>query len=260
MKLHKLAFLAGVFLLLPAIPGVGAPRSVPDGAYVREPVSSVEELAAHINKDPVVRNRFAQHFGIPPARLTAYIRENVVITRVSRSTPQRVYIVTRSGRTVPQSKVLRSGTPIFAMRDTGEPLLVLSCGNPVLKRLPPRERVKANEPLIYQAVRPNEMPPPVPLAAAPAVAPPPPPPPVALVTPAAPVTPPVTAPPAAVVARSPLPLLLGGLFLRRNEHHAPPPPIPEPGGAATVVASGLLPAAGWAMIKLRSRRRTENKN
>lgn len=261
MRTIRIMIAVQALVLLPmAVHGVQ--RRVPADSYLRKPVSSVNELAATINKDPVVRQRFAKHFRVLPGMLTQYIQDNVVITKVSANTPRKVYIVTRSGQMIAQRKVLKSGTPIFAMRDTGEPLLVLECGNPVLKKLPQREKVKAASPQTYQLVRANEMPLPPALAAPPAVVPPIP---VTLIAPIPPVTPPVTSVPVVVAGggKASLLPLLGGLFIGHNGGHKtppPPPPIPEPGGVATVLASGLLPAAGYGVMRLRAYRRREESN
>ncbi|MDO8589561.1 MAG: hypothetical protein Q7T82_21260 [Armatimonadota bacterium] len=250
--MKKLWILAGVCIL--AAPAYGARRGVPPGSYLRKPVSSVEELAAVISKDRVVQRQFATHFGVPSGQLATYIRDNVVITRVSANTPKSVYIIRRNGQMVAQRTTLRKGTPIFALKDTGEPLLVLKCGNPALKKLPPREKVRAGPPQVYQLVRPNEAPLPPPVAMAPPSEVPPLPPPTLVA--ASPAPAPVAAAPPTVVAKKRVLLpLLGGLFaFHRGEK--PPPPIPEPGGAAAVTATALLPAAGWAIRRIRCRGRT----
>lgn len=253
------AVASSLLLLLSGLGAFAAPAHTPPGSYLRKPVSSVNELAAEIGKDKVVQRQFAKHFGVPPSQLQTYIKDNVVIKRVTANTPKSVYIIRRNGQMVAQHKVLIKGTPVFALKDTGEPLLVLSCGNPILKQLPPREKVKAEAPQTYQLLSPTEaaLPPAVAgVTAAPEV--------VAALPPATlvappPIPPPVTAPPVVAVAHhgSFLPLL-GGLFVHHHGGHTlpppPPPPIPEPGGAAAVMATTLLPAAGWAVRKLRMRR------
>ena len=224
----------------------------PDGAYVRQRVSSVEELAAQINKDPQVKSRFVRHFGVPPDQLTKYLREHVVITEVSSSTPSRVYIVTRDGRMVAQRRTLRRGATVFALKDTGEPLLVQSCGNPVLKKLPPREKVKSLSPEAFRTVRVNEVPLPPPTVAALPVAPTPP-----------PSTPPVVAPAPVVAAApmAPLPVKSVGLPLKVaaplllglvGSHTSPPPPVvSEPG--TILAACAILGPAAFVFRRRRSR-------
>jgi hypothetical protein len=253
------AVILSLLLLFIGFGAAAAPAHTPPGSYLRRPVSSVNELASEIGKDKVVQRQFARHFGVPPSQLQSYIEDNVVIRRVSANTPKSVYIIRRNGQMVAQHKVLRKGTPVFALKDTGQPLLVLECGNPVLKQLPPREKVKAEAPQTYQLLSPTEaaLPPAVAgVTAAPEVLAALPP--ATLVAPP-PIPPPVTAPPVVAVTHhgSFLPLL-GGVFVH---HHGgnkppppPPPPIPEPGGAAAVMATTLLPAAGWAMRKIRMRR------
>ena len=183
MRLSSLRLSFAVLLVLLVASSTWAKTTVPKGSYVRRHVSSVKELAAQINKDPVVRNRFARHFGVRPDQLTTYLLDNVTITRVTAKTPKKVYFVTRNGKMVARNKWLRPGAAIFALKDTGEPLLVQACGNPVLKTLPPREKVKAEGPQVLPAIRVSELPaPPAPVptatqplmaAALPTTAPPP---------------------------------------------------------------------------------------
>jgi hypothetical protein len=258
--MKRAAILAvSISLLASSSLAFGAARRMPPGSYLRKPVSSVNELAAQIGKDRVVQKEFAKHFGIRPGELESYLKDNVVIRRVSANTPKYVYVVRRNGTMVAERKVLPKGTAVFALKDTGEPLLVAVCGNPVMKRLPPREKVKAEAPQTYQLLSPTEaaLPPVVAgVTAAPEAMTPLPP---ATLGAPPPIPPPVTAPPvvAAGSKGSFLPLVAGAFV-----HHGhngppptpPPPPIPEPGGAAAVAATAIFPAAGWAIRRLRYRR------
>jgi hypothetical protein len=158
MRMCSLRSGFAVIMVLLATCPTWAKSTVPKGAYIRHQVSSVKELAAQINKDPVVRNRFVRHFGVRPDKLTSYLLDNVTISHVSAATPKKVYIVTRSGQMVAKRTVLRPGAAIFVMKDTGEPLLVQICGNPVLKKLPTREKVKAEVPQVLPAIRVSELP------------------------------------------------------------------------------------------------------
>ena len=252
---HITLLLVALVLLPPEISF--AATSVPRNSFVRKCVSSVGELASHINRDAVVRNRFARHFGVPPAQVATYIRDNVTITKITSAKPRRVYICARSGRFTAQRKVLRPGTAVFALKDTGEPLLIMSCGNPMVSKLPLRRKTLARQPQEYRVLRLNEAPPPPPAlvaALSPPSAPQPEPPPLAAV-PSPEGGSPVTAAPVTPAKRrlNPLPLL-GLLGLHRHHHHGPPPPIPEPAGAAAVVATVVLPAMGWTVRRIRSRR------
>ncbi|MDO8684575.1 MAG: hypothetical protein Q7N50_14005 [Armatimonadota bacterium] len=245
-----------IIALALTLPGIAmcAQPSVPRGSYLRNPVSSVDELVTAITKDAVVSNRFARHFNQPPDKLAMFIQDNVILTRVTEATPHNVYVFTRNGQMFAQRKVLRRGTPVFALKDTGEPLLIKKCGNPVIKKLPVREKVKAEAPQMYQVVRASEVPLPPPLAVLPSVTTPPSIP-VAIAPTVVAAVPSSVAPAIIPHKRNPNLLPLAGLLL--TDHGGgkkPPPPIPEPAGAAAVIATGILPAAGWAIRKFRSQR------
>lgn len=236
-------------------------RRVPSGSFIRHPVSSVDELADQIVRDPVVRNRFARHFGVRSEKLDEYIRDNVMITSVTANTPKRVYFVTTSGRVVVRRSVLKRGDSIFALKDTGEPLFVQACGNPVVQKLPPTVKVETKTLPSVQVLRPNEMPLPPPTAALP---------PIAVVLPVeqmAPIPPlvPAAAPPLAAAPVEPasrnrfpwfIPPLVAAVGDGGGKGQPPPPVIPEPGGAAAVFATVLIPAVGYGVNRFRTTRRS----
>lgn len=131
--------LAGLTLgTLTARPASADPfLSVPPASFLNYHVASVRELSQEVALDPLVRARLAHHFHRTEPDMTAYIRENLTLTRLSRAGTYRVACVTPSGREYAITERLAAGTPVFTSTRTGRPILKLACGNPLVASLPP---------------------------------------------------------------------------------------------------------------------------
>jgi hypothetical protein len=219
--------------------------------------------------DAAVRARFAKHFAVGPEKLGEYIRDNVVIGKVTTKRPQPVYFVTRSGSLVNRQMVLKQGASVFVVKDTGQPLFVQACGNPVVTRLPERVKILARALPSYQVLRPNEgtaalSQPALTTAALLASAPPP-------NAELRPLPGLVSSDPQLLALALPgntgpgakfpwfLPPLLVGAAHKSGGGgggDGPPGVIPEPGGVAMVFATGALPVIGYGLRRLSPRRRS----
>ncbi len=113
------------------------PQSVPTDSFIGRHVTSVSELHQQISLDPVVRRRLARHFHTSAPAVTRYIQTNLVLKKLSRAGTYKVYCISRTGREYTISQHLAAGTPVFVMRSTGQPVLKLACGNPMVAGLPP---------------------------------------------------------------------------------------------------------------------------
>ena len=111
--------------------------SVPPASFLNYHVSTVRELSQEVTLDPAVRGRLARHFHITPSQMTTYIRRNLVLTRLHTAGSYRVACVRRNGEEYWVESHLPAGTPVFASRVTGNPVLKLACGNPMVSSLPP---------------------------------------------------------------------------------------------------------------------------
>lgn len=111
--------------------------SVPPASFLNYHVATVSELSQEVALDPLVRARLARHFHRSEADMTAYIRENLTLTRLPKSGVYRVACVTPRGREYSITERLAAGTPVFASVHTGKPILKLACGNPLVATLPP---------------------------------------------------------------------------------------------------------------------------
>lgn len=130
-----LLFLTGV---LPGAAGAAPIQQiVPADSFIAQHVETVSELHQQISLDPVVRRRLARHFHTSAPAVTRYIQDNLVLTKLKKAGRYRVYCVGRSGQEYTINSRLAAGTPVFVMRSTGQPVLKLACGNPMVAALPP---------------------------------------------------------------------------------------------------------------------------
>ena len=110
---------------------------VPPNSFLNYHVASVQELSQEVTLDPAVRARLANHFHISEAQITQYVRRNLVLTHLQKPGRYRVACVARDGREFWIESKLPRGTAVFASRTTGQPILRLACGNPMVSALPP---------------------------------------------------------------------------------------------------------------------------
>jgi len=127
---------------LAAIPAAAAhlpsPRlPVPDESFLNYHAATVGELSSEVAMDPAVRARLAKHFHVSQAQMMTYVHHNLVLRRLQKAGTYRVACVRRDGSEYWIESRLPAGTPIFASRATGKPILKLACGNPMVSSLPP---------------------------------------------------------------------------------------------------------------------------
>ncbi len=137
-RYSALAFFCFLTGILPG-PAGAAPvqETVPVDSFIARHVGTVSELHQQISLDPVVRRRLARHFHTSAPAVTRYIQNNLVLTKLKKAGRYRVYCVGRSGQEYTINSRLAAGTPVFVLRSTGQPVLKLACGNPMVASLPP---------------------------------------------------------------------------------------------------------------------------
>ena len=130
--------LVSLFLAVPALAALPPESavSVPVGSFINYHVSTVSDLSQEVSLDPAVRRRLAHHFHVTEAQITTYVRRNLVLTRLRKAGYYHVACVGRDGREYWIHSRLAAGTPVFASRVTGHPILKLACGNPMVSTLP----------------------------------------------------------------------------------------------------------------------------
>jgi hypothetical protein len=118
-------------------PATAAPHlPVPTESFLSYHAANVRELSQEASVDPQVRARLAKHYHITQAQMTTYIHNNLVLRRLQHAGTYRVACVRRDGSEYYLAEHLPAGTPIFASRATGQPILKLACGNPMASTLP----------------------------------------------------------------------------------------------------------------------------
>ena len=111
--------------------------SVPAESFLNYHAASVSELSSEVAMDTSVRARLAKHFHVSQAQMMTYVHHNLVLRHLQQAGTYRVACVRRDGSEYWIESRLPAGTPVFASRATGKPILKLACGNPMVSSLPP---------------------------------------------------------------------------------------------------------------------------
>lgn len=155
MPRHVLLFYCMLLLGLTVAAESAQPR-VPPGSFVTKPVSTPAQLADLVKQDRVAALRYSKHFGMEPAALQEYFRNNLSVSSLDKTRTFTVYYIAQNGRIIPHQKRLKAGTKVFTAFN-GQPVLDVTCGNPLTKTLP---KVVAQKPVV-EAVKPAPEPVPV---------------------------------------------------------------------------------------------------
>ena len=118
-------------------------RSVPPASFLNYHVDTVPQLTFEVTYDRVVQARLAHHFHLSGPAMCAYVQKNLSLKRLAVPYRTRVYCLSPKGREYFVLMTLKPGTPVFALRRTGQPILRLVCGNPLVASLPPSPRQAA---------------------------------------------------------------------------------------------------------------------
>lgn len=251
-----------VFAVALFVVGATCAERTPPGSFVKYRVPTVKALAQQIRQDPVARQRFAKHFGVPAAVVADRFENTLHMETIKTPMRTTMWYVNKDNQLLKKTKLLPKGTVVFA-DNTGKPVLAWSCGNPMVPRLnPPKAPVEkvvsevpdeeiikpfAPETVSGSAVTSE------PVALAPIAAP-------TLASPAldAVTIPAIAAPP--LLASADLGALgalaaAGSLAgFSGSQRSVPTPPVPEP-PAGVVLALGSMLFGGSAYLRARLRRR-----
>ncbi|MCX7993574.1 MAG: hypothetical protein N2651_07870 [Fimbriimonadales bacterium] len=104
---------------------------VPRNSYIVRPVASARELANQIRTEPIVAQRYARHFRRSAWDFAEYVEKELRMTRLSRAQTFNIYYAPPDGRLMVVRRTLPKGTPVFAEKKTGKPILKANCGNPL---------------------------------------------------------------------------------------------------------------------------------
>ena len=147
-RFYALALVFTISLILP-VSLLANPRAmtVPADSFINRHVDSVPQLTQQVTLDPSVRRRLARHFHVSGPAVVRYIQDNLVLRKTTRTQRYQVYCISRTGHEYTINARLPIGTPIFVLRTTGEPILKLACGNPMVSALPIIKRAGSQESL-----------------------------------------------------------------------------------------------------------------
>ena len=132
----RCAFLPALALAAAVPAGAAAHLPVPPESFLNYHAATVNQLSQEVTVDPQVRARLANHFHLSDAQMTAYIQKNLVLRHLQKTGVYRVACIRRDGSEYWIESRLPAGTPVFASRATGQPILKLACGNPMVSALP----------------------------------------------------------------------------------------------------------------------------
>jgi hypothetical protein len=141
MRKHMtILIILGAGMVVHAWSTVGVPRN----SYLIRPVASARELANQIRTEPVVAQRYARHFKRSAWEFADYVEKHLRLTRLERAQTFNVYYAPPDNRLLVVRRTLPKGTPVFAEKRSGKPILKADCGNP----LTPAVRLSIQKPTL----------------------------------------------------------------------------------------------------------------
>ncbi len=120
---------------------------VPAESFLQYSVSTVPELGQEVTISPLVRARLARHFHISYAEIGRYVLHNLSLSTLQSTGVYRVACIRPDGHEYWIQSHLPAGTRVFTSRVTGEAVLKLACGNPMMSSLPPGQEETAQDQL-----------------------------------------------------------------------------------------------------------------
>ena len=108
---------------------------MPKGAFLKYPVSTVEQLSQQVIDDAIVATRYAKHYATPRNAVVDYFQRNLRIARLTKDYETTVYHISERTNIVSGKKVLPKGSYVFVTIN-GTPMLEGSTGNPLGNYLP----------------------------------------------------------------------------------------------------------------------------
>lgn len=117
-----------------------AQRRMLPNSYIKSPTPTVDALVAHLKKHPEVLDRYVRHFQMTPDEVMRFVR-SLHVGRLPHDAYFDVWNVPGStGELRVRHLLFRKGEPFF-FDQNGSPVMVVICGNPVIRSdeaAPPR--------------------------------------------------------------------------------------------------------------------------
>ncbi|MFM7186261.1 MAG: hypothetical protein ACKO14_00435 [Armatimonadota bacterium] len=104
-------------------------------AFMPVPSTTAADLARRLEADPKLLRAYAKHFGIDAKRITAFVKDALVLRPLPRAQAVVTYGRRPSGQVYPVRQVLPAGSMVWMTRD-GKAWLKWKCTNPLGRDLP----------------------------------------------------------------------------------------------------------------------------
>ena len=109
-----------------------AQRRMLPNSYIKSPTPTVESLIAHVQKHPEVMDRYVRHFQMTPDEVLRFLR-TLKLGRLQHDAYFDVWNVPgETGELRVRHLLFRKGEPFF-FDQNGAPVMVVICGNPVIR-------------------------------------------------------------------------------------------------------------------------------
>jgi hypothetical protein len=120
--------MAAVLLVTVAV----AQRRMLPNSYIKSPTPTVEALIKHVEKHPEVLDRYVRHFQMTPDEVMRFLR-TLKLGRLQHDAYFDVWNVPgETGELRVRHLLFRKGEPFF-FDANGAPVMVVICGNPVIR-------------------------------------------------------------------------------------------------------------------------------
>lgn len=144
--MNKVIVTAVIIFLFSSIACSGS-TNVPPGSFVKQRADSVNQLVKQILTDKVVGQRYEKHFGMSAKKLANYFKTNLNMVCFIKPLRATVWYVNKKGGVYTKTKLLPVGTVIFIDKKC-KPVLIWSCGNPLVKKIILPKDIVKKEPLV----------------------------------------------------------------------------------------------------------------
>jgi hypothetical protein len=109
-----------------------AQRRMLPNSYIKSPTPTVEALIKHVQQHPEVMDRYVRHFQMTPAEVMRFLR-TLKVGRLQHDAYFDVWNVPgETGELRVRHLLFRKGEPFF-FDQNGAPVMVVICGNPVIR-------------------------------------------------------------------------------------------------------------------------------
>lgn len=111
------------------------PARAPRFAYLPYNSPSLAGVIQQVQNSPKLQQRYAKHFGIPPAQVVKHFRYHLMESYIPQTKVYDVWCVKPDGTRFVVKQRFVKGTRVLALRN-GQPVMKWACGNPLSRKLP----------------------------------------------------------------------------------------------------------------------------